>query len=533
MRFFTFIKAALFACILLGGNISHALAQCATCSVSYGEGSTGTTDLNGNQNICITGNSTLGINNVNGSNNKICIAPGATWTPTGGQSNYSDLTFDVYGTFKTSQLAGNGNITLNVHNGGKLEFSGSSVPRQYTINNSGTVEFTANGNIEVQANISNATSTSKIIARGGDNSLLKFHESVVTNHGIIDVTHLENSHTKPFLNEGQVFIQGVFYQHGALINRGFIETQCGVTSGAAGFPSCQFIVGDKSTTDFQLKTGSVIKITGDAKINGQVNYDGGILIVNGNVDINKPVTGTNGTLIVTPGNTAKVNNGGSFGSTTPDNGMTFYSENPDGTPKDFDSVPPGHNPDAYTVPPSNPLPVQLVKFNTVLEGKLVNISWETTTEVNSEKFEIERSTNAKSWTKIGTVLALGQNEKGDKYQFSDNLIAATTIYYRLKMIDLDGTYAFSSIKSIYTKEGTQPVTYVFPNPASDKLFISEENTSGVKNVFIYNLSGKLALNPGKVNGNEINIQSLPAGKYMVRVIYNDKSMKVSQILVVR
>ncbi len=532
MKISTFFKTAMITSFLLGGHLSQSFGQCTSCTASYGEGSSGTTDLNGNQTICITGNSTLGINNVNGSGNKICIAPGATWTPTGGQSNYSDLVFDVYGTFKTSQLAGNGNITLNVHDGGKLEFSGSSVPRQYTINNSGTVEFTANGNIEVQANLDNATATSRVIARGGDNSLLKFHEALITNKGIIDATHLENSHTKPFLNEGQVFIQGVFYQHGALTNRGTIETQCGVTSGAAGFPSCQFIVGDKSTTDFQLKTGSVIKVTGPAQINGQVNYDGGILIVNGQLDINKPVTGTDGTLIVTPGNEANINTGGSFGNNDPEHPMTFYSEDPDGNPKGFDSVPPGHT-SLYIVPTVNPLPVHLTKFNVLLEGQLVNISWETTSEVNSEKFEIERSLNAKNWTKIGTVNVQGQNEKGSQYQFSDNLAGAKMVYYRLKMIDLDGTFAFSTIKSIYTEKGAQPATYVFPNPASDKLFISEENTSGVKNVFIYNLNGKIALNPGKINGNEVNIQALPAGKYMVRVIYNDKSMQVTQILVVR
>jgi len=179
------------------------------------------------------------------------------------------------------------------------------------------------------------------------------------------------------------------------------------------------------------------------------------------------------------------------------------------------------------------LPVKLVRFDAFAEGTLAQLSWETSEETNSSNFDVERSENAKSWEKVGTVAALGESSKNQKYTFAAPVLTGKTTYYRLKMVDLDGTFAYSTIKSVNGKEGQKSVAYVFPNPASDKLVISAENASGVKSVWIYNTNGKLALNTGNVVNNEVNIKTLPAGKYLVRIVYLDKTTKVSQILVTR
>ena len=101
-------------------------SQCTDCTFTYGNGSSGRVDLNGNQNICITGNSTMSLGNVNGSGNKICIAPGVTWTTS--TSMYSGIVIELYGTMKASSLSGNGNMVINVHESGKLDSRDRAYP---------------------------------------------------------------------------------------------------------------------------------------------------------------------------------------------------------------------------------------------------------------------------------------------------------------------------------------------------------------------------------------------------------------------
>ncbi|MCE7039130.1 SdrD B-like domain-containing protein [Dyadobacter sp. CY312] len=179
------------------------------------------------------------------------------------------------------------------------------------------------------------------------------------------------------------------------------------------------------------------------------------------------------------------------------------------------------------------LPVTLIHFKVLFENSSVQLTWSTSQESNSRDFEVERSADARSWNQIGVVPASGNKNGLTNYNLTDVSPSADINYYRLKMVDLDGKFAYSSIRNIHVKEGQKAVSYVFPNPTSDKLFIASDYASGIKSVLIYYSNGKLALNAGEVVGNEININALPAGKYLVRLIYKDKTMKVSQILVTR
>ncbi|MDR6808944.1 hypothetical protein J2Y45_006158 [Dyadobacter sp. BE34] len=179
------------------------------------------------------------------------------------------------------------------------------------------------------------------------------------------------------------------------------------------------------------------------------------------------------------------------------------------------------------------LPVTLTHFDAYPENNSVQLTWSTSQESNSKHFEVERSADTRSWNQIGVVSASGNRNGLTNYHMTDLSPLEDINYYRLKMVDLDGTFAYSRIKSVRVNEGKKVVSYVFPNPASDKLVIADNNASGIKSVLIYYSDGKLALSTDKVTDNEINIKSLPAGKYLIRLIYNDHTMKASQVLVTR
>ena len=116
---------------------------------------------------------------------------------------------------------------------------------------------------------------------------------------------------------------------------------------------------------------------------------------------------------------------------------------------------------------SNPvLPVELNSFTASASGRDVNISWETKTEVNSSKFEVERSAvNTQNWVKVGEVTASGNSNSAKEYSFTDKKLNSGKYSYRLKMVDNDGTYEYSKVVET---EVSLPKEYAisqnYPNP---------------------------------------------------------------------
>lgn len=113
---------------------------------------------------------------------------------------------------------------------------------------------------------------------------------------------------------------------------------------------------------------------------------------------------------------------------------------------------------------ASPLPVELIRFDAIPEPEAVSLEWTTASEINSDRFEIEKSSNGQYFTSIGSVIAAGNSNVIVDYHFRDSDPINGTSYYRLKMIDLDGTFEYSEIRSAtYRKNKT--VT-LYPNPVS-------------------------------------------------------------------
>jgi hypothetical protein len=94
------------------------------------------------------------------------------------------------------------------------------------------------------------------------------------------------------------------------------------------------------------------------------------------------------------------------------------------------------------------LPVKLISFTVAKAGKNAQLSWATTEEVNSEKFVIERSADARNWKSIGQRAAMGESTALSNYTFPDQAPLPGANYYRLKVVDSDGTFVYSVIKNL-------------------------------------------------------------------------------------
>ena len=140
-----------------------------------------------------------------------------------------------------------------------------------------------------------------------------------------------------------------------------------------------------------------------------------------------------------------------------------------------------------------PLPIELLSFTGSNEGTYNRLNWVTATEVNTNRFEVEKSTDRISvWKFLESVPAAGNSTTSLNYSIIDNQPVVGNNYYRLKIIDIDGTVSFSKIINIPlgVKEDNG-FARVYPNPTSGNLNVEIQSTTNFEtNVIAYDLVGK-------------------------------------------
>ncbi|MDQ6482125.1 T9SS type A sorting domain-containing protein [Dyadobacter sp. LHD-138] len=183
----------------------------------------------------------------------------------------------------------------------------------------------------------------------------------------------------------------------------------------------------------------------------------------------------------------------------------------------------------YTISWGNPLPVKLVNFVARLESSVARLTWSTAQEENSDYFEVEHSPDAKHWTALGRVTATGERNVKKDYRYEHVDLNDGLNYYRLRMVDKDGTFAMSSIRSLRLDNSGHVSLY--PNPASDRFVLKDLDLSKVKSVKVLNTAGITVWeNAGVLSGQGIKI-SLADGLYLVHIEKADGSREVLKLMV--
>ena len=112
-----------------------------------------------------------------------------------------------------------------------------------------------------------------------------------------------------------------------------------------------------------------------------------------------------------------------------------------------------------------PLPIELTSFSGERVREEIQLSWETSSEIQNKGFEIYRSSNNSTWEKLGWVDGNGSSIQQYVYAFDDTKPAYGINYYRLKQIDFDGAFEYSEIIAIENDRSDFKIQ-VFPNPSS-------------------------------------------------------------------
>lgn len=163
------------------------------------------------------------------------------------------------------------------------------------------------------------------------------------------------------------------------------------------------------------------------------------------------------------------------------------------------------------------LPVNLVSFSGSKKDGYNLLQWSTASEQNSKNFEIQRSEDGNGFNSIGTVNAAGNSDRVLNYQYDDRSLAASPVhYYRLKMVDLDGTVKYSSI--IFIKNGSTQLATVYPNPARDQITINVGDKSLLNtNAVLTDVNGKVMQRISlKQASTQVNVSSYARGMYLLK-----------------
>lgn len=173
------------------------------------------------------------------------------------------------------------------------------------------------------------------------------------------------------------------------------------------------------------------------------------------------------------------------------------------------------------IQPGNvPLPIELSYFKATVQQNVVMLNWTTQSEMQSDYFAVMQSNDGTSWKELSRVKAAG-NSKGQKnYSWRDMAPVTGDSYYKLKMVDQDGTIVYSKIEIVTVRglEVNQGIV-VYPNPSYNGV-IYVTGTSGSKMQIFSSLgtdvTNQLAFNNYADGQYEINIQMLRPGMYYLK-----------------
>ncbi len=170
------------------------------------------------------------------------------------------------------------------------------------------------------------------------------------------------------------------------------------------------------------------------------------------------------------------------------------------------------------------LPIELSKFEVLVEEESIRLEWTTESEINNSGFAIERSMDGKNFEEVAFVNGAGNSSQTEYYTYEDKGVkSGNTYYYRLRQIDYDGRSELSDLKSVEIL-GKRSAISVGPNPSSDfvHLYVTTDKDEECS-ISLFNNQGELikaqsyTMVPGE-NQKSLDVSSLPTGFYFLKAI---------------
>ncbi|MGB0522977.1 MAG: hypothetical protein ACPGJS_08450 [Flammeovirgaceae bacterium] len=333
------------------------------------------------------------------------------------------------------------------------------------------------------------------------NFTINNNQTTVTNYGNFDYTPPSSPYevSGSFINRGDFIIRGAVRITGS----GSIDTQGSSfeITGSLDVQNDLDIVGDATV-------GGAMSITGG----GTVTLQDGVLDVGGSFSNQGTVTASGASTCGQINVSGASQNLGNYGADNSFIDICDSSGTDDGFDVNFGTV--GGNVTTCTC--AGTLPVEFIFFRGELLDDVSVLRWATAIEKNSDSFIIERSFDLDEFEAIGFVKAQGNSNVYQDYSFIDAEGNTQTTYYRLKQLDIDGTFTYSKVISISpTYAPPSPQFYYAP---SQQLLHINLPSSHKDEMYVYILQADgTLLSESKIEANtELSVEKLGIGMHIVR-----------------
>lgn len=407
-------------------------------------------------------------------------------------SNHGTLNANRFSIYNSGKVINTGNITAV-----RAGFSGNSVLR-----NLGTFQTTGNATPTFQHSgdslVNEGTFSTHYLESTSGNYISNSSTGTITTTSLADISDTDID------NSGQISFGGNFFYNG---NGTFNNSgQLDVSGNLQAYGTTQI-----NNTNI-ITVGGIIAGTSNMLNNGVITVGGGTFH-----NYAGTITSTTCGYIDVGASNDYMNYSGS--STT---GNLVIC----GTLTNFGGTVAGTVTFSCTNTCLTPLPVELVSFDANYQDKQENVilTWETQNEQNFSHFEVEKSIDNVSFYDISTVNASTNNQQAKNYSTYDEEINAKIMFYRLKMIDLDGEVNYSKIVSINVNIRNSDIL-IYPNPSSNEnitieLYSKELNKN--LDISVIDVNGKIVLTQKfKVNNYiekfELNTNNLSQGIYFIKI----------------
>jgi hypothetical protein len=163
-------------------------------------------------------------------------------------------------------------------------------------------------------------------------------------------------------------------------------------------------------------------------------------------------------------------------------------------------------------------PVEFVSFTAEKASQNILLKWSTASEVNSSHFVVERSTDAINFQQTGIVNGAGDSKRQIDYTYTDystNHGNGNVLYYRLRQVDIDGTFKYSATRSVNI-DATNPLLIY----SSDGDLIIEFIIQGEATYTVIDMLGRTLYSGNKTSDEStitVNKSSFTSGVYIVKV----------------
>ena len=173
------------------------------------------------------------------------------------------------------------------------------------------------------------------------------------------------------------------------------------------------------------------------------------------------------------------------------------------------------------------LPVTLLSFSAHAENERVLTSWRVTAEINMDKYIVEHSTDAIHFEAIGEVPATANGESEATYSLYHNNPNQGINYYRLRQVNIDGTYTYSGIATVVFSKGLNNIV-IYPNPATTQFRIDSKER--LIEIILLDITGK-RLKKYPVRSEYYSLIGIPSGAYLIQIVLENNQVVTKPIIV--